>query len=194
MATVSGTHQVVFALQQHGEDMERAMGAELDVLARFAQTRMMELAPKGANSLLWKTMVIENPQPMERVIGPTADYAAFVESGVKPGGKGLPKMPDIMSSSGALGWLKGRPDKGGATLNRQHLRTRRKGSKVFDAATESLRNRYYGLSLSIRKFGTKLHPFVEPTAKEMETAMPRRLDLAVRRVLAARPNSDGAVA
>ena len=77
---------------------------------------------------------------------------------------------------------------------RYQKRAPRKGSRAFTAAMLSLRDRYEGLALHVRKHGVKAQPFVEPTAREMEPVVLARLNLAVRRVLAARPDAGGAVA
>jgi hypothetical protein len=66
------------------------------------------------------------------------------------------------------------------------------GTRALQTQQTELRDRYEGLAWHVRHFGVKAHPFVEPTAKEMEPVVLRRLDLAVRRVLAARGGS-GAV-
>lgn len=173
-ASVSGMANIVFAFRQHGEDMERELVAELDVMAQIAARRMRELAPK-ALSTLTNSIVVSAPEPMVREVRPGVAYAPFVEDGVKPGGKGLPRYFDGAASS-IVGWLERKAFAGQARV--------RKGTGKFTARELELRDRYEGLAWSIRRYGTKAKPFVAPTVREMEGAFPRRMDLAVRRVLA----------
>ena len=172
-ATVSGVREIVFALREHGQDMEREMASELDVLAQIAARRMRELAPK-ARTTLTNSITVSAPGPLEREIRPGVFYAPFVEDGIKPGGRGLPRF--VADSTGIVGWLQSTAFSGASRV--------RKGTGKFTARELELRDRYEGLAWHIRHHGTKAHPFVEPTAREMETQMPKRLDLAVRRVLA----------
>lgn len=188
MATVNNAHQIVVALQQHGQDMEREIGDELKTLAGMIANRMRKLAPKGSESTLTQSI---KQNPIDRFtweIGPNVDYAAYVEYGVKPGGKGLPRFFDPASAS-IVDWLQSHP-RGGGFVKKAAPR----GSKVFQAAMLDLRDRYEGLAWHVRHFGVKAKPFVEPTAREMEPVVLQRLNLAVRRVLAARPDAGSAIA
>lgn len=184
MASVSGAHDVVFALREHGEDMEREMGRELDVLAQLAARRMKELAPKWRTALA-SSIHVSSPDANAREIRPGVDYAEAVEKGVKPGGKGLPLFSDPKSKS-IVDWLQSK-----AFTGQKRVRKNSMGAVMRNL---ELRDRYEGLAWHVRLFGTKAQPFVEPTAREMEPAVLRRLDLAMRRVLAARPDTGGAAA
>jgi hypothetical protein len=184
MATVSGVHQIVFALKQHGDDMERGISAELDVLAQMAARRMRELAPKF-RSVLTNSIHVESPDAMTRHIAPGAVYSEAVEMGVKAGGKGLPRYLDPASAS-ILAWLEKSSFKGSPRV--------RKNTMGAVLRNLELRDRYEGLAWHVRHNGVKAHPFVAPTAKEMEPVVLHRLDLAVRRILAARPEAAGAPA
>ena len=183
MAQVTGTHQIVFALREHGQDMERELGAELDVIAQLAARRMRQLAAKWRTTLT-NSIAVSAPDAMTREIRPGVDYAVQVEDGIKPGGKGLPRFFDPASKS-IVDWLESKAFTGQARP--------RKGTGKFTAREQILRDRYEGLAWHIRHKGVKAQPFVEPTAKEMEPVMLRRIDLAVRRVLAKRPDDGGAV-
>lgn len=187
MATANNAHQIVVALQQHGQDMEREIGDEVAVLAQLAARTMKRLAPKS-RSLLVQSIDAHKTGDMEYEIRPGADYSYYVEKGVKPGGKGLPRFFDPASAS-IVDWLKSHP-KGGGFAKKAAPR----GSKVFQAAMLDLRDRYEGLAWHVRHFGVKAQPFVEPTAREMEPVVLSRLNLAVRRVLAARPDAGSATA
>jgi hypothetical protein len=180
-SNVTGTHQVVFALRQHGEDMERAVSAELDVLAQMAASRMRALAPKW-RSFLTDSILVSSPDAMTREISPGMAYAEAVEKGVKPGGKGLPRFFDPASAS-IVAWLQTKAFAGQGRV--------RKGTGRFTARELMLRDRYEGLAWHVRHKGIKAQPFVAPTAKEMEPVVLSRLDMAVRRVLAARPDGAG---
>lgn len=184
MTTVSNVHQVVAALRQHGDDVEREVSKELDVLAQTAARRMRQLAPKWRTALT-NSIHVSSPQPLVREIRPGVDYAQAVEEGVKPGGKGLPRFFDPASAS-IVAWLQSKVFAGKGRV--------RKGTGRFTARELELRDRYEGLAWHIRHKGVKAHPFVAPTAKEMEPTVLSRLDLAVRRVLAARPDDGGVVA
>lgn len=178
MAAVNGVHEVVFALRQHGVDMQSAVGAELDVLAQMAARRMRELAPKF-QSVLTNSVHVSAPDAMTREVRPGASHAEAMEKGVKAGGKGLPRFFDPASAS-IVAWLQSKAFTGLARV--------RNGTGAFSARELLLRDRYEGLAWHVRHKGIKAHPFVEPTAKEMEPVVLRRMDLAVRRVLAARPD------
>lgn len=189
---VSGVHQVVFAFREHGEDMEREIISELDRLAEGAALTMQRLAPKSQSTLRNSIYVIANDK-MTREIGADVNYAEAVEKGVKPGGKGLPRFFDPKSKS-IVDWLESRPS---SRFMGPHLQGKKhkakNGSPALQREEKALRNRYFGLYLHVRRFGIKAQPFVEPTARAMEPIVLNSLDLAVRRVLAARPDA-GAVA
>jgi hypothetical protein len=187
MANKTNANEIVFAFREHGQDMERGMADELAVLAQIAVRTMQRLAPKSRSKLV-TSIEQAKVSDLEYNIGPTADYAWSVEHGVKPGGKGLPRFFDPASAS-IVDWLKAHPRGGGFAP-----RAGKFGSKVFQAANLALRDSYEALAWHVRHKGVKAQPFVEPTAKEMEGQMLRRLDLAVRRVLAARPDAGGAAA
>lgn len=183
-SAVGGTHQVVFALLQHGEDMERGLDAEMDVIAGLA-TRAMQRNVAKFRSTLWESIDASAPEPLVREVRPGVDYAGVVEDGVKPGGKGLPRFLDP-AAKGIVDWLQSKAFAGQGRA--------RKNSMAAVMRNLELRDRYEGLAWHIRHKGTKAQPFVAPTAQEMEDVMRRRLDLAGRRVLAARPDAGGAVA
>lgn len=184
MANVTGTHQIAFALREHGQDVERALVAELDVLAQLAARRMRRLAPKWRTTLT-NSIAVSAPDAMTREIRPGVAYAPYVEEGIKPGGNGLPRFMDPGSES-IVAWLQGK-----AFAGRGRVRKNSMGAVMRNL---ELRDRYEGLAWHIRRHGVKAQPFIEPTAKEMEPQVLRRLDLAVRRVLAARGGDAGAVA
>ena len=181
MASVTGTHQIAFALREHGKDMERELGSELDVLAQLAARRMRQLAPKWRTALT-NSIAVSAPDPMTREIRPGVAYAEAVEDGVKPGKKGLPRFFDPASKS-IVDWLENKAFTGQPRV--------RKGTGQFTAREQVLRDRYEGLAWHVRHFGVKAQPFVAPTAREMEPQVLRRLDLAVRRALAARGGDAG---
>lgn len=183
-ASVRGTHQVVFALRQHGQDMETTMASELDVLGQQAARRMRELAPKFRSELT-NSIVMSSPEPLTREVRPGSAHAWYAEHGVKPGGKGLPRFFDPASRP-IVAWLQSKAFAGAPRV--------RLGTGRFTVRELELRDRYEGLAWHVRHKGTKAQPFVEPTAREMGPLMLRRLDLAVRRVLAKRPDLGGTVA
>lgn len=192
MANVSGVHQIVFALHQHGQDMEREVQAELDVLAQMAARTMRRLAAKN-KSLLTNSIHVSSPDANTREIRPGVAYAEAVEKGVRPGGKGLPRYLDPQSAS-ILAWLKSKAPSRFMGPANPKKRAPRSNTMAAVQANLELRDRYEGLAWHVRKIGVKAQPFVEPTAREMEPLVLKRIGLAVRRVLAARPDAGGALA
>jgi hypothetical protein len=193
MAGVSGLHQVLFTLNQHGIDMQAEVESELDVLAQMAARIMRDLASKWRTTLA-NSIAVSAPFATVREIRPGVDYGSYVEDGIKPGGRGLPRFFDPASAS-IVAWLESKSPSGFMgphSLVRK--RKSRKGSKLFTEAEKVLRDRYEGLALHVRKFGVQAQPFVNPTAKEMEPIVLARMGDAVRRVLAARPSAGGSVA
>jgi len=184
-ATVSGVHQVVFALREHGADMERGVQDEMAVVAQFAVRAMRRKAAKGPTSNLVNSIKADQVEPAAHEIGPHTNYGQAVEEGVPAGKKGLPRYFDPQSKS-IVDWLKSTAFPG------QHKATI--GTKALQDQETELRDRYEGLAWHIRHFGVKAQPFVKPTADEMAQVLPKRLELAVRRVLAARPSAGGATA
>lgn len=181
MATVKGLNQVVFALREHGQDMEQEMASELDVLGQQAARRMRELAAKFESALI-QSILMSAPDPLTREVRPGSAHGWYVEHGVKPGGKGLPRFFDPASKS-IVDWLQSKAFTGQPRV--------RLGTGRFSARELELRDRYEGLAWHVRHHGVKAQPFVEPTAREMQPLMLRRLDLAARRVLARRPDGVG---
>lgn len=192
MVNVTGLHQVVFAFRQHGEDMERGVQAELHTLAGMAARMMQRLVPKS-RSTLWESIKPDQIDPMTWQIGPHTDYARYVEDGIKPGGRGLPLYMDPAAKS-IIDWLQSKaPSRFMGPRPKVKKRVRSNTMAAVHANLE-LRDRYEGLALHVRKFGVKAQPFVEPTAREMEPVVLKRMNLAVRRVLAARPDAGGVLA
>ena len=185
VARIDGAYQITAALQQHGEDMAAEVNAEMARLAGSAVRIMQRLAPKH-QSLLRNSVAATQTGEFEHEIGPTAAYAGAVEEGVRPGGKGLPRFFDPASKS-MVDWLESHPRGGGV----RRAAKPRKGSKVFTAVMLALRDRYEGLAWHVRHKGVQAQPFVAPTAAALEPEMLARLDAAVRRVLAARPEDSG---
>lgn len=185
MATVTGVHQVVFALREHGQDMERGVQSELIRVAQMTTNTMRRLAPKSSSGLVDAIKPKQIDANTWEIGADNKPYDQFVEYGVKPGGKGLPRFFDPASKN-IVDWLqrtafKGR-HKGGM------------GTRALQSQETELRDRYGGLAWHVRHFGVKAQPFVEPTAREMEPVILKRLGDAARRVLAARGGSGAATA
>jgi hypothetical protein len=135
--------------------------------------------------LLQASIASQQISPLEYEIRPSAAHAPYVEDGVKPGGKGLPRFFDPASAS-IVQWLQSHPQRGGTARRTPKFR-----SKAFQAVNVELRDRYEGLAWHVRHHGVKAQAFVQPTHEAMGPMMLSRLDLAVRRVLAARPDVGG---
>lgn len=184
--TVENVRDIVVALEQHGRDMELAVSLEMARLAQETVRTMQRLVPKSRNDL--RSSVVETQTgELEYEITATSPHAWYVDKGVKPGGKGLPRFFDPASAD-IVAWLRGHPA-GGKPARK---RTPKFASRAFQAAELALRDRYQGLYSHIRQKGVKAQPFVEPTAVVMEPIVLMRLNLAVRRVLAARPDGGAA--
>jgi hypothetical protein len=94
-----------------------------------------------------------------------SDHGWYIEHGVKPGGKGLPRFFDPAAAD-MQAWL--------MTKLRGSARSPKRGSKAFQSAELALRDAYEGMAWYIRHFGVKAQPFVEPTAREMAVGVARR--------------------
>ena len=182
MTTVTGQHRIVVALREHGQDVEREVATEMHTIAGLAAQMMRRLAAKN-NSTLVQSILPTKVDAMTWDVGPHVDYAPFVEDGVKPGGKGLPRFLDPEARS-IVSWLQKKAFSGQPRV--------RKNSMAAVHRNLELRDRYEGLAWHIRHFGVKAQPFVAPTADAMEPIMLSRLDLAVRRALGARGTVGGA--
>lgn len=185
MASITNAREISIQLEASGADVERAVQDELARIAQTAVRTMQRLAPKSRSQLavsVQSTKVDDNTHD----IGPTADHAPYVERGVKPGGKGLPRFFDPASAS-IVDWLRSHPKGGGVAKRAAAF-----ASAAFRAANLALRDRYEGLALSIKARGVKAQPFVEPTLAQIEPEAIRRVGLAVRRALALRPDVGGA--
>ena len=119
-ATVTGVHQVVFALREHGQDMERGVQSELATVAGMVANTMKRLAnkrddnkfPAGIGELV-QSIKPDQVDANTWDIGPHVDHAYYRENGVKPGGKGLPRYFS-QDSKEIVDWLQH------AAFNGQH--------------------------------------------------------------------------
>lgn len=179
MAAASNVRHIVFALREHGEDVEREVVTEMHTIADLAAQMMRRLSAKNKSTLV-QSILPTKVDAMTWDVGPHVDYARFVEDGVNPGGKGLPRFLDPQARS-IVDWLQKRAFSGKGRV--------RKNSMAAVHRNLELRDRYEGLAWHIRHFGVKAQPFVAPTADAMAPIMLSRLDLAVRRALGARTNA-----
>lgn len=185
MSSVTGAHEIIFALREHGDDVAREVRAELADVAQFAARTMKNLAaqrsgkPAGGFGTLVNSIKADKIDADTWDIAPHTDYAIHVEQGVKPGGKGLPRyLASGGKSHNIVQWLR--------TVAYTGLRLPRKGSKKRKLYEDDIRNRYFGLAKHIRQFGVKANPFVEPTATALEPVVIDRLTQAVSRAMASR--------
>jgi hypothetical protein len=142
-----------------------AVAAQAKLVARELRRRIAKFHSEAV-----KTIGVEEVGPTEQQVIVGSDHAWYIEHGVKPGGKGLPRFFDPQSAD-IVGWLREKLSAGG--------RSPRKGSKRFQSAELELRDRYEGLAWSIRHYGVKAQPFVEPTAQEMAGPVAAALRKAV---------------
>lgn len=189
-AAVNNISVVEAALAWVGTNVRAALAGELDVLAQMVARRMKENAPKF-RSTLTNSVHVDRPSDLVREVRPGVEYAAYVEDGIKPGGKGLPRFFDPKSKN-IVDWLEGQPRSGFVgprSLTRK--REPRKGSKVFTAAMLDLRDRYEGLAWHVRHYGIKAQPFVRKTYDEMQPLVRPRLEAAVQAAMAASAQAGG---
>lgn len=173
-ARVVNKTSVILRMQRMTPEMQRELEGELDVCAQLVARQQRRLAPKH-RSLLVNSVRVDQPAPLTRDIGPTAEYAQWQEEGVRPGGPGLPRFEDPESAD-IVAWLR---DKAFRAAGRV-----RKGSLSGVVEAIALRDRYQGLALHIRRHGVKATPFVEPSLRQLEGEIHRRLEAAAQRGIA----------
>jgi hypothetical protein len=126
---------------------------QAEVVARALRAKVAKFRSTTALSIH-----IEDTSEFEKTVAPGTEYAYYIDRGVKPGGKGLPRFFDPASAD-IVAWLQ--------TKLRGSARSPARGSKAFQSAEIELRNRYEGLAWHVRHFGVKAQPFIEPTAQEL---------------------------
>lgn len=168
------TQAVVIALRGHGAAVERAVAGELARLAQETARTMKRLAPKW-RSTLTNSIAANKTGDMAWEIGAHVAYAPYVEDGIKPGGKGLPRFFDPAAKS-IVDWLESKAYGG--------QRKPRMASRAMQSRETELRDRYEGLAWHIRHRGTRAQPFVKPAFDELRANAPERVAAAVRAVLA----------
>ena len=170
-------------LGEVGADVMQAVEVEMAVQAQMIARTMQRNVPKF-RSTLWTSIAVHQDGPLDYEIKPGVAYAGYVEHGIKPGGKGLPRFNP---ASDIVQWLKAQaPSRFVGPHPLVRKRAPRAGSKAFLAVMALLKDRYYGLSAHIRRRGIKAQPFVEPTMTEAEPLALAAVEAAVRRVLEAR--------
>lgn len=166
--THHNAHVIAARMHRRAENVQAATQQALlvqgQLVARALRLRVAKFRSETANSI----HVEESPGQVR--VAPGTAHAWYIEKGVKPGGKGLPRFFDPASAD-IVAWL--------ATKLRGSARSPAKGSKAFQAAQLALRDRYEGLAWHIRHHGVKAQPFVEPTAREMAAPIALALRQAV---------------
>lgn len=170
---VEGTGALLQAMHQVPAEFEREMAGELNASAELLAGRMRRLARKH-RSMMALSVRISQPEPLVRDIGPTAEYAAPQEEGIKPGGKGLPRFHDPEAAD-VIAWLSTQAFRG--------QRAPRRNSMAAVRQNLELRDRYEGLAWHIRHKGIKPGPFVKPAFDQLEPAIRVRLQAAGERAL-----------
>jgi hypothetical protein len=159
MASVQhNAHELAARYAARADRVESATREALQVQAQLVARAMRARVAKHRSTTAL-SIHIEDSGPMEKTIAPGTAYAWYIEKGVKPGGKGLPRFFDPASVD-IVAWLQ---DK----IAPSPTRTAKRGSAAFQSAELALRDRYQGLAWHVRHFGVKAQPFVEPTAREM---------------------------
>jgi hypothetical protein len=173
-------------LQHNGQEVARAFIARGEAYVREVHGEMLAQAGKIAavlrmraakfRSELANSINVEDtaPEAVSVIVG--SDHGWFVEHGVQPGGKGLPRFFDPAAAD-MQAWL--------MTKLRGSARSPKRGSAAFQSAERALRDAYEGMAWNIRHFGVKAQPFVEPTAREMAVGVAEALRGAIARAGAA---------
>lgn len=173
MGKVLHTSRVVLQMQRMSPLMESELERELSVSGQLVARRQRSLAPKF-RSLLVNSINVQRPGPLERDIGPAAEYAAPQEEGVRPGGKGLPRFSDP-DAADIKAWLQSKAFAG---------RRRPRGNTMAAVmANLELRDRYQGLAWHIRRKGVKPTPHVLPALLQLEGEIGKRMQAAAERAI-----------
>jgi hypothetical protein len=171
--TVHNAREIAVALHAHGEDVQQSVAASLSRLAQEAARDMRRRAPKF-QTVLTNSIAVEHVTSLHYRLTVGAAHGAAVEHGRKPG-KGLPRFFDP-AAAGVVAWLESKAFAGVAKP--------RKGSKRFAARELELRDRYMGLSRSVKRKGIKAQPFFGPVADELQRTMPQLLAETVQAAVA----------
>lgn len=159
---------------------QRVQKAYADALEVWAQkvARVMRSKVTKFRSETVNSIHVEDRGPDAKWVAPGTRHAWYIEHGVQPGGKGLPRYFDGASAD-MVAWLEATPFKGHGPTRPGKPRRARRGSAAFTAAELALRDRYEGLARHIQRHGVLAQPFVEPTASEMAGPVAKGLRDAV---------------
>lgn len=170
--------RVMAGLDHMDPAVERSVDAELGAIAQGAAVEMKTLLTINrsiARSTLLQSINAVKVGARHWFVGPSVNYGRAVEEGTGPAVGRASYMPNpqfledyVRQNRGDGRGIKmaGKP---GSTARRQVL--------------DKIRDRAWGLAVHIRKFGTKPHPFVAPTADKVRISAPPRVMAAVERGL-----------
>lgn len=161
-----------------GRAVRAELAPALQGLAGQVAATMRVNAPKYL-TLLSNTVKATRRSALEWFVGPTQDYALYVDKGRKPG-KGLPRFALGLP---AVEWLRRRLVNQAQAANPKYRRAR-KGSKREAEFEDALKTRYMAWSRHVKAHGLKAHPFVKPTADAHRDAVQAGLIAAVQRGIA----------
>lgn len=181
MVTTVNAREVMVSLDRLANGVPQAVNDELEVMAQLIARRMRAKAAKFQSALV-NSIRVDSPSEGVKEIRPGVQHAVYVEEGVKPGGKGLPKWMDPAAAS-IKEWLERTVFKG----------QRKPASNTMKAVMRDLelRDRYEGLAWHIRHKGVRAQPFVKPTYDEMAPMVQQRLQAAVNAAVLAAGGSVG---
>lgn len=181
MAPQVNVREVLVSLDRLSTGVPKAVNDELEWAAQLIARRMRAKAPKFQSALV-NSIRVDSPAEGVKEIRPGVQHAVYMEEGIRPGGKGLPKWTDPAAAS-IKEWLERTAFKG----------QRKPASKSLKAAMRDteLRDRYEGLAWHIRRKGVRAQPFVKPTFDEMAPMVQSRLQAAVNAAVQAAGGSAG---
>ena len=177
---IVSVREVMVSLDRLSTGVPKAVNDELEWAAQLIARRMRAKAPKFQSALV-NSIRVDSPTEGVKEIRPGVQHAVYMEEGIRPGGKGLPKWDQ--ASPSVVEWLKKHPFKG----------KRKPASKSLKAAMgdTELRDRYEALAWHVRHKGVKAQPFVKPAFDELAPLVQSRLQAAVNAAVQAAGGSAG---
>lgn len=169
-ADYQAAHRAILAMPAIAEQQAPGM---LEELGQRTAAAMRQTVPKFRTALT-NSIDVHRPEPLVREVRPGVAHAEVVETGVKPGGKGLPRFFDP-SNAAILEWLRAKAFAG--------VRVARVGTVKRQTMELELRDRYHGLAWHIRHKGTKAQPYVGPAFEQVQPQIQPIIDAALQRLV-----------
>lgn len=166
------------ALGSYPGVLERHVGQEVEGLARWAAGRMKMILGanrSAASSDLIESINSEQLGPMHYFVGPHVAYGREVEEGTGPAAGRPSYMPNPVHLRAYV------KQGGGGNPAGRILLKGRPGSARRRQVMDEIRDKAWALAIYIKRHGTRPHPYIAPTAAELEARAPGRIEAAVER-------------